>query len=130
MVSNFRIALYLSQMPYDFFLELLYPLPLRPKKMFGLSAFYIEEKIVFALCKKAKNIEDNGIWVACKKENHTALINRISSFRLLKNFGPKTWLLLPEDANDFEEAAQQLALLIKANNPMIGNIPKPRKPRN
>ncbi len=116
-------------MPYDFFLEMLYPLPLQPKKMFSVTSFYIEEKIVFAFNKKNKHTEDNGIWVACKKENHAALISKINSFRIIKNFGPKTWLLLPEDIDNFEEDAAALASLIKANDPLIGNIPKPKKSR-
>lgn len=91
--------------PYDFFLEFLYPLPLRHKKMFGVDAFYIREKIVFALRKKNTTQEDNGIWIASKKEHHQKLYHQIDGLRSIKIYGIKTWLFLPEDFELFEEAA-------------------------
>lgn len=65
-------------MAYDFFLALLYPLPLRHKKMFGVDSYYIGEKIVFALRKKDTLPEDNGIWIASKLEHHDALKKEVN----------------------------------------------------
>jgi len=114
-------------MPYDFFLELLYPLPLRHKKMFGVDSYYIHEKIVFALRKKDENTSDNGIWVASKIENHQKLHHKIKGLRAIKTYGIKTWLVLPEDYEYFEEQANVIAELIKTGSELIGNIPKPKK---
>lgn len=113
--------------PYDFFLELLYSIPLRHKKMFGVDAFYIGEKIVFALRKKDAAPEDDGIWIATKKQHHQKLYHQIDGLRHIKTYGIKTWLLLPEDYALFEEAAHKVAEMIKKNSELIGNIPKPKR---
>lgn len=114
-------------MPYDFFLELLYPLPLRHKQMFGTDSYYIHEKIVFALRKKDKYPEDNGIWIASKIEHHQKLHRQIKGLRAIKVYGIKSWLILPEDYEHFEEQANAIAELIKTGNELIGNIPKGKK---
>jgi len=114
-------------MPYDFFLELLYPLPLRHKKMFGVDAYYIEEKIVFGLRKKDADLEDNGIWIASKIAHHQKLRHQFKGLRNIKTYGIKTWLVLPEDFERFEEEANAIADLIKNGSELIGNIPKRKR---
>ncbi|KKM99198.1 hypothetical protein LCGC14_1150300 [marine sediment metagenome] len=94
--------------------------------MFGVDAFYIQEKIVFALRKKETAPEDNGIWIASKKEHHQRLNHHISGLRNIKTYGIKTWLLLAEDFEQFEEAAHSISELIKKNSELIGNLPKPK----
>ena len=51
------------------------------------------------------------------------------SLRKIKVYAIKAWLLLPEEAEDFEESATKIIELIKRNSPLIGNIPVPRKSR-
>lgn len=114
-------------MPYDFFLQLLYTLPLRHKKMFGVDSYYIHKKIVFALRKKNENTKDNGIWVASKIENHQKVHHNIKGLRAIKTYGIKTWLVLPEDFERFEEQANAVADLIKMDSELIGNIPKQKR---
>lgn len=116
-------------MPYDFFLEYLFDLPLRHKKMFGVDSYYIEEKIVFALRYKEDAPHDNGIWIASKLEHHKALKKEINGLRPIQTYGIKTWLVLPEDFDQFEREAAQLATLIKKNSSLVGNIPKPKRKR-
>ncbi|GGG04851.1 hypothetical protein GCM10011344_01520 [Dokdonia pacifica] len=115
-------------MPFEFFIEWLYPLHLRHKKMFGIDAFYLEERIVFALCKNEKYHKDYGIWIATKKEHHQKLKHQLTSIRPLISIGIKTWLVLPENHDAFEEDAHTLVTLLKSGSPLIGNIPKKRKP--
>jgi len=114
-------------MPFEFFIEWLYPLPIRHKKMFGIDAFYIDERIVFALCQHEKYHLDNGIWIVTKKEHHQKLKHQLKSVRPLLSLGIKTWLVLPEDHEAFEEDANTLVSLLKVGSPLIGNIPKPKK---
>jgi len=116
-------------MPYEFFIELLYPLPLRLKKMFGVDSYYIGEKIVFALRKKDTLLEDNGIWIASKLEHHQKLKHQINGLHTIKSYGIKSWLVLPEGFEYFEEEANKLANLIKNNSELVGNLTKPRKKR-
>lgn len=92
--------------------------------MFGIDAFYIGEKIVFAFYKKDDTLQENGIWVATKREHHKSLLNEVKGLGYIKGYGPKTWLILHETSDTFEEEANYIADLIKANSPRIGNIPK------
>ena len=114
-------------MPYDFFLDYLFEFPLRHKKMFGIDSYYIQEKIVFALRYKEHILEDNGIWVASKTTHHEALKKEINGLRPIQSYGIKTWLVLPEDFEQFEQEAARLAALIKKNSSLVGNIPKPKR---
>ncbi len=98
--------------------------------MFGVDAYYIHEKIVFALREREHNQEDNGIWIASKLEHHNALKKEIKGLQTIKTYGIKTWLVLPEQFEHFEEEANQLADLIKKNSPLVGNIPKPKRKKS
>lgn len=114
------------RIPFDFIIEELYPLPLRHKKMFGVDAFYVEEKILFALRQKESYSQDNGIWIATKVKFHNELKQKIKDLKLIEVYGLKTWLVLPEDSDFFEEGAIKIVELIKTNSELIGNIPKPK----
>lgn len=113
--------------PYEFILDALFPIQLRHHRMFGVDAFYYEEKIVFALREKDKNPHDNGIWIATKLEHHEQLKKQIKDVRIIKDFGPKTWMLLPADSDHFEEGMIKVSELIKEHSELIGNVPKPKK---
>ncbi|SHI64477.1 hypothetical protein SAMN04488508_102278 [Aquimarina spongiae] len=110
--------------PYDFILDLLYSLPLRTKKMFGNVGIYVEEKIVLATRFKDHSPVDNGIWIATKVAYQPILKEMFPSLRNLETYNIKSWLLLPDEADDFEEAAAAIAELIKQNSHLIGVIPK------
>ena len=97
--------------------------------MFGTYAVYVGEKIVLATRQKEDLPVDNGIWIGTKLEHHSTLKEMFPSLRNIETYGIKTWLVLPEDADDFEETTQKIAELIKQNSDLIGNIPAPRKPR-
>ncbi len=113
--------------PHEFVLDMLYPLPFRTKKMFGNIAIYVGGKIVLATRQKEENPIDNGIWIGTKREHHSVLKELFPSLRNLETYKIKTWLLLPEEAEDFEETTLKITELIKENNNLIGNIPPPRK---
>ena len=113
--------------PFDFILDLLYPLPVRTKKMFGNVAIYSGEKIVLATRKNDEKPVDNGIWISTKMEHHEALRQEIPELRQLETYKIKNWLLLHEGEDQFERRAQRVAELIKEQSELIGTIPKPRK---
>ncbi|MBW1296709.1 hypothetical protein [Aquimarina litoralis] len=116
-----------SMIPHEFILDLLCPLPIRTKKMFGNLAIYYGDKIVLATRQKEENKIDNGIWIGTKIEHHDALKNLVPELRHLETYKIKKWLLLHEDESNFEERAQQIVQLIKEHSELIGIIPKPRK---
>ena len=97
--------------------------------MFGNVAIYTGDKIILATRQKEENPIDNGIWVGTKEKYHNELKELFPALRNLKTYGIKSWLLLPEDADDFEEVAYKITTLIKQNSPLIGNVPPERKPR-
>ncbi len=115
--------------PHDFVLDLLYPLPAYTKRLFGTSAIYIGDKVVLATRQKEEIPQDNGIWVCTKVVHHQALKELFPSLRNLKTFKIKSWLVLPESADDFEETAEKVVTLIKHNSNLIGSIPAKRKPK-
>ncbi len=114
-------------MTYPFFLEELYPITLIHKKMFGVDAYYIGDKIMFVLKCNDKHIEDNGIWLATTKDRHEKLKEELPSLRTIQMYGIKSWLILPEDSDTFEIEARKIAAMIKENSDLIGNVPKPKK---
>ena len=113
--------------PHEFILDLLYPLPIRTKKMFGNVALYYGEKIILATRQKEDKPEDNGIWIGTKIKHHDNLKKLIPELQHLKTYNIKKWLLLHEDEPKFEERAYEIAQLIKAHSDLIGIIPKPKK---
>lgn len=115
-------------MPFEFFIEWLYPLPLKHKKMFGVDAYYIHDHIVFALCQHEKYQPDHGIWIATKQKYHQELTSLFTSIRPIKSLGIKTWLVLPEAHDAFEEDTATLVTLLKSQSKLVGNLPKKRKP--
>jgi hypothetical protein len=111
---------------YDFFIELLYPLQLRNKKMFGVDAYYLDDKMLFALREKEKSPVDNGIWIATKKEHHQQLKHQLTSVKNIETIGIKAWLMLPAESDHFERDSCVLAELIHAQSSLVGILPKPK----
>ena len=95
--------------------------------MFGTTTLFSGEKVLLALWKKEENRTDNGIWVATKAEHHAALKTMIPELQAINVYKIKTWLLLHEDEELFEERLVQIADLIKSKSPLIGNVSKAKK---
>jgi hypothetical protein len=114
--------------PFDFVLEAIGRMNLHTKPMFGCTAVYVDEKIVFALREKTENAEDNGVWIATIPEHHKSLKKELPSMRsiTLLGPGPTGWQVLPSDAVDFEESVLAACDLVLANDLRIGKIPKGR----
>ena len=113
--------------PYQFFLDQLYPLEFRHKRMFGVDAFYYEDKIMFALFQKEEHPNDNGIWIATKKQHHQKLKHKFSSIKHIEYLSIKNWLMLPESSEHFESEVHKLQQLIRDCSELVGNIPAPKK---
>ena len=114
-------------MPHEFILDYLYPLVPRIKKMFGTHSIYIGAKIYLATRESAKKPLDNGIWIATNIEHQDNLKAQFPSLINISVYNIKSWLVLPIEAADFEEVAIEICDLIKADNPRVGVLPKPKK---
>jgi hypothetical protein len=115
--------------PFDFVIEQLEPLAPMTRPMFGCTAVYVGEKIVFILRLKSDESEDNGVWVATTPEHHESLRQDLPSLRSIGVLGPGItgWQILPLSEPDFEEAVSRACELVLNGDPRIGKIPKPRK---
>jgi hypothetical protein len=116
--------------PYDFVLAELAELAPWTRPMFGCTAVYVEEKIVFILRDK-KADEDNGVWLATTREHHASLRRELPNMRSIRVFGPDEtgWQVLPSDADDFEDAVLRACALVRAGDERIGKIPKSKRPK-
>jgi hypothetical protein len=125
-----RQILYLHPMnreiPFDFIFDYLLPVRTIVKPFFGMFSIYSGNKLLLILRKHSKQPEMNGIRIAAGKGASTSLKQEIPALRSFS--GPKSkkkessWLMIPVDANDFEEAAIRICDLIVHHDPRIGKI--------
>ena len=114
--------------PFDFVLSELESLAPYTKPMFGCTAVYVGDKIVFILRQKGNPLPDDGVWVATTGEHHASLKKDFPSIRSIELFGPGPtgWQVLPADADDFEDSVLKACQFVLRNDERIGKIPKSR----
>jgi hypothetical protein len=118
--------------PHAFVLDALAEASPVTRPMFGCTAVYVKEKIVFALREKPASPTDNGVWIATTAEHHASLRREFPNMRsigVLGKGGLTGWQLLASDAPDFESAALRACELVLARDPRIGKIPAPKRKR-
>jgi len=115
-----------KKIPFDFVLDELTDLGPWTRPMFGCTAVYVEEKIVFVL--RDKNDQDTGVWIATTKEHHTSLRRELPNMRSIKvlGVGETGWQVLPADADDFEESVLRACALVLAGDARVGKVPASR----
>jgi hypothetical protein len=120
-----------KKIPFDFVLQELSAVGPWTRPMFGCTAVYVEEKIVFALRDKSDSRQDNGVWVATTSEHHASLRRQLPSLRSIAVFGggETGWQVIPADSDDFEESVILACSLVLSGDARIGKIPKPRRKR-
>lgn len=93
--------------------------------MFGCTAVYVGDKIVFALRDKPTYPRDNGVWLATTAVHHPSLREEFPNMRSIGLLGKEVtgWQLLPVDATDFEESVTRACELVCAGDPRIGKVP-------
>lgn len=86
---------------------------------------YLGKRIMLILRKRDNQPEWNGVWVATGKEHHESLKNNIpelGSFFFEGDERHGNWLLLRDNAEDFEGAAIKVCDLIAHGDPRIGKL--------
>lgn len=118
-----------KKIPFEFVLEMLEPMSPLTKPMFGCTAVYVGERIVFALRDKQDDPEDNGVWLATTVEHHASLGREFPSMRSIGVLGspPTGWQNLPSEASDFEESAVRACELVLSGDARIGKVPKQKR---
>ena len=121
--------------PFEFILDALEGLDLHTRRMFGCTAIYVGEKIMFVMYKPEQNEtasglkKDIGIWVCIPKEYTLEMKAAFPQLKGVSFFEDENsaWQCLPESHPDFEELALKFCKIIKKGDPRIGRIPKPKK---
>jgi len=113
--------------PFAFVLDELAGIDPWTRPMFGCTAVYVGERIVFIL--RDKKDGDDGVWVATTKEHHASLRSELPNLRSITMFGvgETGWQMLPVDAEDFEETVLLACALVRAGDPRIGKVPRPKR---
>ena len=117
-----------KSIPHSFVLEAIADRAPTTRAMFGASAVYVGDKIVFILRHRAKDRATNGVWVAVLPEHEAALRMVFPSAGRVHIMGKdiQGWLLLSSDSDDFEAMSLRACELILARDQRIGKVP-PRK---
>src|ERR1700681_1853049 len=113
--------------PFEFVLDELAGVEPWTRPMFGCTAVYVEEKVVFIL--RDKKDRDDGVRIATTKEHPVSLRHELPNLRSITVFGvgESGWQVLPVDAEDFEKSVLLACALVRAGDPRIGKVPKLRK---
>ncbi len=93
------------------------------RSMFGTKAVYLQGRIMF--CFSAGREPWRGMLVATDQPRHAAL--RAEFLELRPHPILPKWLYLPESSDRFETLAARLVALVRARDPRLGVIPKPKK---
>ena len=112
--------------PYEFVFDYL-PAGITSKKMFGMHYIYWGKKLMLMLRKRDNEPEMNGIWVATNTKYHESLKKDVAVFVPFKMDGYEhegNWLLIPDNAEELEEAAIRVCEMISHGDPRIGNLTK------
>jgi hypothetical protein len=93
------------------------------RSMFGAMAAYLDGNLMLCFC--AGEEPWRGVLACTNREHHAALRAEFPSLRPHPIL-PK-WLHLPEEAADYERAAQRLVALALRRDPRLGVPPSRRK---
>ena len=119
--------------PFGFLLDYLIPLDVTVKRMFGVWAIYVNDKIMLILKQNKDNPETNGVWLATYREYHESLKSSLPSLRSISSYSvglrETEWQVLPVDTEDFEASVRFVCELIKHNDIRIGRLPDPGQKR-
>jgi hypothetical protein len=113
-----------AAIPYEFVIDYL-PANVMIKKMFGMYYIYWGKKIMLILRNRDNLPEFNGIWVATDKNHHETLKNEVPElgpFFLSGDERPGNWLMIPDDSENFEQAAIKVCELIAHGDARIGKV--------
>ena len=120
-----------ARIPFDFVLDELDRLGPVTRPMFGCTAVYVGERIVFILRDKPGITTDNGVWIATTTEYHASLREELPSMRSISVLGSGVtgWQNLPADSPDFEDVVLHACASGRSGDPRIGKVPGARKAR-
>jgi hypothetical protein len=117
--------------PYDFVLDELAELAVRTRPMFGSTAVYVDDRIVFILRNKGNGNIDDGVWVVFEREHIAEMLALLPALRTIDVLGGRAggWRKLAADSPTFEEDVLAACRLVKQGDPRIGKVPERQQRR-
>ncbi len=106
---------------YEFVLDLLEGLPVSTRAMFGSTAVYVGEQVVFIL--RQKGTDDDGVWLAFepgREDEVKAALPNIVRIHALPNV--RNWRKLAASHPSFEEDVARACALVREGG-LLGKTP-------
>ncbi len=115
--------------PFAFVLDEIAALDPVTRPMFGCTAVYAGERIVFIL--RARGSVDDGVWIATTAEHHASLRRELPSMRSIAVFGPgeSGWQVIPAGGDDFEAEVLRACAMARAGDVRVGKVPATKRRR-
>lgn len=110
---------------YEFVLDALGTLPFSTRAMFGATAVYVGDQVVFILRKKGNH--DDGVWVAFEAERTEAVqraLPNLMRIEVLANV--RCWRKLAASSPSFEEDVLAACALVREGG-LLGKTPDRQK---
>jgi hypothetical protein len=114
-----------STLAYEFVLDALDGLPLTTRAMFGSTAVYVGEQVVFILRKKGT--DDDGVWLAFepgREQDVQRALPNIVRIQALPNV--RNWRKLAASHPSFEDDVLAACALVRAGG-LLGKTPDRQK---
>jgi hypothetical protein len=115
-----------SEIPFEFVLERIAGLNPTTRPMFGCTAVYVQERIVFVL--RQKGSPDDGVWLAyppAHQETVLALFPRLLRIGVLGN--ARGWRKFSSKSAEFEDDVLAACRLICDGDARFGKVPVSRR---
>lgn len=119
-----------KQNPFQFVLDELFPLRPVTKRIFGFTYVYLDEKLLLALRRNAKQPRFNGVWVYTQAEYIDGLRGEFPALprhRFWKS-GASGWIIFNVKGEDFEEYVFKVCAMILSGDQRIGRVSR-KNPR-
>ncbi len=108
--------------PFNFILQLVYPVRPKVVKMLGGYALYQNKRLLFFLRERSTEIEFNGVFVATQPQFYVELQKEIHHSKMEFDLdGSKdSWIFISEDLDDFQDKVLKACELVKKGDMRIG----------
>jgi hypothetical protein len=108
--------------PHDFVLQHLEALAPTTNPMFGCTAVYVGERIVFIL--RGRGDTDDGVWVAYEPEREAEVMAALPTLTVIAAIPrARGWRKLAQSLPSFEEDVQRACAMVQEGDSMLGKVP-------
>ncbi|MDB4988913.1 MAG: hypothetical protein JWN04_4091 [Myxococcaceae bacterium] len=109
-------------MAHDFVLEELQALAPTTHPMFGCTAVYVGERIVFIL--RGRGDADDGVWVAFEPTRELEVMTALPTLTAIGVIpNARGWRKLAQTSPSFEEDVLRACAMVRAGDSPIGKVP-------